>query len=301
MKYLFVSAVLILINFYNVLAEVTVFKSVQVIYDKSPKLRLKGSGFDANDHDIILELGAQNQPTLRVDKDYLITKDADGDGLILKLLGNRKWVDLSVRVPPVALILSSVKFSNSDKNLLPEPVIVANVLITPGVNDNDDYLYMSASNELRVNGTGFIGAKKVDLYFQPPLVKEVAYEDVSKYPLVKNEVVLRLRHGYSWREAPGALYVIGVDTGGGPVKVDGDVGAKVADVLDNHDLHAVQVDGTSETQFLYADEPNLVIKGSGFNPIGNLLRFGNNLLGNNVNYTTVSTTETSINLRIVPG
>jgi hypothetical protein len=90
MKYLVVSAVLILINFYNVLSEVTVFKSVQVIYDKSPKLRLKGSGFDANNHDIILELGAQNQPTLRVDKDYLITKDSDGDGLILKLLGNRK-------------------------------------------------------------------------------------------------------------------------------------------------------------------------------------------------------------------
>ena len=212
-----------------------------------------------------------------------------------------RWVDLSSRVPPVALILSSVKFTNSDKNLLSEPVIVAHVLITPSVNDNDDYLYMSASNELRVNGTGFIGAKKVDLYFQPPLVKEVAYEDVSKYPLVKNEVVLRLRHGYSWRETPGVLYVIGVDTGGGPVKVDGDVGAKVADVLDNHDLHAVQVDGTSETQFLYTDEPNLVIKGSGFNPIGNLLRFGNGLLGNNVNYTTVSTTETSINLRIVPG
>ncbi len=59
------SAVLILINFYNVLDEVTVFKSVQVIYDISPKLRLKGSGFDANDHDI--KLGAQNQPTLRVD------------------------------------------------------------------------------------------------------------------------------------------------------------------------------------------------------------------------------------------
>jgi hypothetical protein len=185
--------------------------------------------------------------------------------------------------------------------LLPEPVIVANVLITPGVNDNDDYLYMSASNELRVNGTGFIGAKKVDLYFQPSLIKEVAYEDVSKYPLLKNEVVLRLHHGYSWRETPGALYVIGLDTGGGPVRVNGGAGAKVAEVLDNHDPHAVQVDDTSKTQFLYADESNLVIKGSGFNPIGNLLRFGNGLLGNYVNYTTVSTTETSINLRIVPG
>ena len=84
-------------------------------------------------------------------------------------------MDLSARTPPVALILSGVKFaSNPDKNLLAEPVIVAQVLATPDVNSNDDFLYMTASNELRINGTGFIGAKKVDLYFQPPLVKEVA-------------------------------------------------------------------------------------------------------------------------------
>jgi hypothetical protein len=85
-----VTAILVLINFYCLFAEVIVFKSAQVIYDKSSKLCLKGSGFNANDHNVILELGAQNQPTLRVDKDYLITKDANGDGLILKLLGNRK-------------------------------------------------------------------------------------------------------------------------------------------------------------------------------------------------------------------
>ena len=211
-------------------------------------------------------------------------------------------MDLSARTPPVALILSGVKFaSNPDKNLLAEPVIVAQVLATPDVNSNDDFLYMTASNELRINGTGFIGAKKVDLYFQPPLVKEVAYEDVTPYPLTKNQIVLRLRHGYSWRETPGPLVVIGVDTGGGPVKVEGDVGAKVADVHDNHDLHEVMVNPTAETQLIYHDQPDITITGQGFNPIGNVLRWANGLIGNNVNYTTISTTENSIKLRLVPG
>jgi hypothetical protein len=72
------------------LAEVTVLKTVQVIYDKSPKLRIRGSGFDAQDHDISLELAATGQPSLVTDKDFMITKDADGDGIILKLLGNRR-------------------------------------------------------------------------------------------------------------------------------------------------------------------------------------------------------------------
>eukprot|EP01032_Pedospumella_encystans_P027105 gene27105-30639_t len=283
------------------LAEVTVLRAVQVIYDKSPKLRIKGSGFDAQDHDIILDIGASGQ-ALIADKDYMVTKDSDGDGLILKLLGNRKWVDLSSRTPPVAIVLTAVKFASApDKNLLPEPVIVAQVLSAPSVNGNDDILYQTASNELRINGTGFIGAKKVDLYFQPPLVKEVAYEDVTPYPLTKNQVVLRLRHGYSWRETPGALFVIGVDTGAGPVKVDGDAGAKVAEVVDNHDLHSVTVEPTVNEQLVYADQADITITGTGFNPVGNLFRFANGLLGNNVNYTTISTTDNKVKLRLTPG
>jgi hypothetical protein len=79
-------------------------------------------------------------------------------------------------------------------------------------------------------GVGFIGAKAVNFYFKPPLVKEVAYEDVSRYPLQKDQIVLRLRHSYRWRDEPGALTVIGVDTGGGPVKLNGDEGIVVADV-----------------------------------------------------------------------
>jgi hypothetical protein len=200
-----------------ILSEVTVLKVVQVIYDKSPKLRIRGSGFDADDHDIILEINASGQPSLKVDKDFLISKDADGDGIILKLLGNRKWVDLEDRAPPVALTLSAVRFgADSTKNLLAEPVIVAQVLSTPSVNDGNDVIYSSATNELRINGTGFMGAKKVDLYFQPALVKEVAYEDVTKYPLVRDQVVLRLRHNYNWRDDAGPLTIVGVDTGGGP-------------------------------------------------------------------------------------
>lgn len=45
----------------------------------------------------------------------------------------------------------------------------------------------------------------MDLYFDPPLYSEVGYEIVSKFPLAKEQVVLRLRHGYKWREEPGPL------------------------------------------------------------------------------------------------
>jgi len=75
----------------SILAEVTVLNQVQVIYDRSPKLRIRGSGFDAtDDHDITLVLGAVGAAPLVVDKDYLVNLDEDGDGVILKLLTNRK-------------------------------------------------------------------------------------------------------------------------------------------------------------------------------------------------------------------
>lgn len=212
-----------------------------------------------------------------------------------------RWADLSKRVPPVAMILSGVRFSTdpAKKNLLNDPVIVAQVLNTPTVQENRDIIYTSATNELRINGTGFIGSKEVDFYFKPPLVKEVAYEDVTPYPLVKDEIILRLRHGYTWRDEPGPLFVIGVDTGGGPVKVSGDDGVVVSEVQANLDLHGVSVDASD--QLLYADDANVLINGEGFNPVGNTLRWANGLLGNGVNYTTVSTSETSIAIRLVPG
>lgn len=282
------------------IAEVTVLKVVQTIYDRSPKLRIRGSGFDADEHSIILEMSASGQPSLRVDKDFLITKD--DDGLILKLLSARRWVNLDGRSPPVALILSGVKFeSNPEKNLLPEPVIIANVLATPSVEENTDIIYTTASNELRINGTGFMGAKKVDLYFDPPIFNEIGYEIVSPFPLAREQVVLRIRHGYKWREEPGPLSVIGVDTGGGPVKLNGDDGIRVAEVQADLDLHGVTVETTATEQVIYHDQASIVIKGSGFNTLGNTLRFANGILGKGVNYTTSQTSESQITLKVVSG
>jgi hypothetical protein len=82
--------VLLLCTLSVVFAEVTVLRAVQTLYDRSPKLRIKGTGFDADEHSIILDLAASGQASLRVDKDFLITKD--DDGLILKLLANKKYV-----------------------------------------------------------------------------------------------------------------------------------------------------------------------------------------------------------------
>jgi hypothetical protein len=281
-----------------VLAEVTVLKVTQYIYDKSPKLRIRGSGFDVDSEDTTLFLGATGQPLVE-EKDFLLTKDPYGDGLILTLLGNRKWADLSARVPPVALILNAIQFIGSRKNLLPEPIIIAQVINTPSVREAaPQTIYQTVTNELRIDGTGFMGAKFVNFSFQPPLVKEIAYEDVTPFPLQKDQIVLRLRHGYSWREEPGPLVLVSVDTGGGPVKVRGDDGILIGNVEEKLDLG---VDTTVNSQLVYADEPNIMISGDGFNPVGNTLRWSNGILGGGINYTTVSTSESQIFIRLVPG
>jgi len=300
MKMILGLLVLLVVSLESIVAEVTVLKVVQTIYDRSPKLRIRGSGFDADEHSIILELSAQGQPSLKADKDYLITKD--DDGIILKLLSARRWVNLDDRTPPVSLILNAVKFaSNPNKNLLLEPVIVAQVLPTPTINENLEIIYTTATNELRINGTGFMGAKKVDLYFDPPIFLGVGYEIVSAFPCAREQVVLRLRHGYNWREEPGPLAIIGVDTGGGPVKTNGEDGVRIAEVQADLDLHGVTVESAADQQLVYWDEPNIMVTGAGFNVAGSTLRWANGILGKGVNYTTTSTTENTIMLRIVTG
>jgi hypothetical protein len=283
-----------------VVSEVTIVQQVQTIYDRAPKLRIKGVGFDADEHDITIEISANGEEPLRMDKDFILSKGEEG--IVLKLLSSRKWVDLSSRTPPVGLILNAVKFKSSgDKNLLPSPMIVANVLATPVIVENKEPIYQTATNELTLTGSGFAGAKKVDLYFDPPLLKEIAYEVVSSFPLTGDEVVLRLRHGYKWRDEVGPLKLIGIDTGGGPVKTKGDEGILVGDVQSDLEAHAVTVSESSLFQTIYHDDPIVKISGTGFNPDDTTLRFSNGLLGKGVNYTITAITETSMTLRLTPG
>ena len=79
-----------LISLICVYSEVTIVSKVQTIYDRSPKIRIKGSGFDADDHDLVLEISAINGIPLKVDKDFLVTKNLDEPGIVLKLMQGRK-------------------------------------------------------------------------------------------------------------------------------------------------------------------------------------------------------------------
>ncbi len=282
-----------------VYCEITVLKNVQVIYDRSPKLRIIGDGFLPVE-DLEFTLSSSGENILKQDIDFFVSNATD-NGITFRLLPQKKWVDLSGRVPPVSLVLERVVFKDTPtKNLLYQSnsINIANVLESPSIVQNDDTLYATASNELRINGTGFEGAKKVDLYFQPPLRKEIDYEIVSKFPIRKDEVVLRLKHGSAWRNEPGPLSVLALDTGGGPVSV-GNV--TVAYVEDNLDSHSVSVQDTSKEQLIYHDEASVIIKGTGFSTEVNRLSFANGLLGKGINYTTTSSTTNELHLSLVSG
>lgn len=198
--------------------------------------------------------------------------------------------------------MRSVKFENSgDRELLPNPVLIANVIETPTVFPSDREMYQTASNALYINGTGFIGAKFVDLYFSPPLMKSIAYEVVTKFPLQKSEIQLRLRTGFKWSDTIGPLKVMGIDTGGGPVKCNDDLGVVVANIVEDLDEHDVSVIDTSTEQRIYHDQASIVVRGTGFNPDDTTLKFSNGLVGDGVNYTTSMLTETSMTLKLVAG
>lgn len=68
---------------------------------------------------------------------------------------------------------------DSSKNKLSENRVIANVLETPDANPSDRVIYQTATAELRINGTGFAGAKDVDLYFKPPLYSDRLANDES--------------------------------------------------------------------------------------------------------------------------
>jgi hypothetical protein len=72
----------------HVSAEVTILTQVRTIYDRTPKLRIKGQGFDADEHDITIELSARGEDPLRKDKDFILSKS--DEGIVLKLLTSRK-------------------------------------------------------------------------------------------------------------------------------------------------------------------------------------------------------------------
>jgi hypothetical protein len=296
----------------NILAEVTIQSGIDTIYDRTPKIRIKWTGFDAEEDDIKVEISSAGQAPLKADKDYTLSKAEDGEGITLKLMQNRKWVKLDGRDPPVAITLSKVTFGDSDKNLLAagQPKIIANVLRTPSADENDRVIYQEATHELKINCTGFAGAKDIDLFFKPPLFKGVQYEIVSKKPYTKSFITLRKRHGYKWRCNKigeeekcenGPIKLIGVDTGGGPIKINGDEGIVVANVESDKAFHGVKVDESSETQKIYHDQSSLTIFGSGFNTKGNTLKFKNGIIGKGVNYTVESSSEDQIRLSLKHG
>ncbi len=133
-----------------------------------------------------------------------------------------RWVNLTESIFEVSLVLRSVYFGvDSQINQLPKPVVIAAIRQHPSVTWSEQRIDADAS-ELRIHGTGFIGAKKVEfVFFDPNLQKGIVYDDVSKYPLKENQVILKLRNGQKWSDSYSQLRLTGVDTGGGVVKTSG--------------------------------------------------------------------------------
>lgn len=82
---------LVLLAAARISAEVSILSKVQYLYDRSPKLRIRVSNIaDVNPADITLAIGVKNQNPLVSPNDITLDKDDDGEGLVIKLNGNKR-------------------------------------------------------------------------------------------------------------------------------------------------------------------------------------------------------------------
>ena len=85
-------AACLLLVVHVVLADVTVLKYVTFLYDRSPKLRIRGSGFTASSNDTRVTIGTRGGASLVLNEDFTILKDEGiTDGIVLKLMNNKRY------------------------------------------------------------------------------------------------------------------------------------------------------------------------------------------------------------------
>lgn len=334
MVWAFVAAIITL-----AVAEVLItVDTVPTIYDETVKLPIIGTGFDADEKDIMLEIKGQGDMILEHGAHFIVRKFSGG--VVLHLLmfvatlvasillstsltheifnsslnkhtsnNSYKWTEMEEGDQPVPLTLISVKFlASPTENLLREPIIIANVLMQPKVVANSGIISATSTTELRINVTGLIGLSQVTLKFSPPLYNDISYYLVSPLPLEEDQLVLRLRDSQQWRQDTGPLRLLSIDTGGGMAKTltstgDGvivaQVNADVAQVNADVGTNSVTVRSTAAKQLIYHDEPRIKIWGTGFSSNGNSLRFSNEILGRSINYTITGVSNKLITLRLI--
>ena len=280
---------------------VRIVEGLQTVYDRAPKIRISGEGLTGAANQIHLTF----EPALRENKDYTLLKQTD-DILVLKLIANHKWADTAAAVEDgymVSLSLTSVVIDNegSGDNLLEDgPIIVAQVIPTPIVKQSSEIFYQSMSTKLFINGTGFVSdaQREISLYFEPSLFYEIDYE---LGPVRFDSITILLRPDAYWRQEPGPLYLIGIDTGGGAMTL-GSVGKGVliGEIQANLPEYG-SVTVATNMDPIYQDTAELVVRGAGFSRRGTTLRFANGIMGSGVNYTTISTSDSDVKLRLTSG
>lgn len=275
--------------------------SQRIIYSRSPKLRINGTGFEGLDPQemlmSIMVLPTEDHPeiqNLMTGKDYSITRGTgeDKSALVLKLLAGKMWADLSNRIFPVTLTLTGVYANNApdSANLLNSNLpnsgakVIARVIRTPQVvaQTPPKIIYRGSTPSIVINGTGLMGAPSVNLYFDPPLFVQMSFDIVSPLPLPRERIIIKLRPDSTWRKEPGILYLKGIDTGGGPLRLGESAdGIPLVNVQNEGDfgMTRAKVDDTADKQKIYHDDPSLNIFGSGFNTDGVMLKWSNGIKG----------------------
>lgn len=276
-------------------AVATITKSTDKIYmSRTRRIVVRGEGFVAEGQYV----GFQGN-CAEIETDFTV-KFKSATELELKLKPGKEWCtsDFVDESPSgaVPLMVRSVL----EGVLMDKAVQVATVLLDPEVEKNvgqDATLMASQSLTLELTGDGFVPGATV-LVFDPPLVQGVDYELFVEDTA---EVDVHLHEGKAWVQDgasfPATLKVLSVDTGAGPVELNGGAGVVVAKIIKGSPT-AQAVTPSKQKVYNSVGRKWLVIHGEGFTQDPKMIELGPLECGTGVKGTHIGDNKINLTLSL---
>jgi hypothetical protein len=270
---LFLSILLIVEIFYVSSRELIVNIKKQAIFRTSENLLpLEIEGLeDVEVDDIFLKLVLSEEKPLLRNKQYFLKRKEGTKQLAVQFSLRQNWPSkLEEEVVSITEIRIRGK-ETSSPNFLPVPIQFTRLLEMPHFipNYKDLYLYENAP-ELRIHFSSAATLKEWNLIFDPPLVKNVDYDDVTTSSSEDNGLLFKLRPGKKWRKDPGPLKIVGMETEVGKVELDSPDGVICSAILPAVEKDSQQITDVNIwnafRQLFQKQTRKLFINGKGFVP-----------------------------------
>lgn len=249
------------------LAMATIEKAEAKMYaSRTRSFTIKGTGFADPQY-----IGLQGDSCGEMDEDFTV-KVKSSTEIELTLKAGKAWCEEDMLDESASAAVPLVVRSVNSDVVLGKGVQVGTLLFDPEIEKNDVNVMNDKTLTIELSGTGFV-PKGTVMVFDPPLTLGEDYDMTVEDSM---EVDIHLREGKAWTtktKFPMPLKVVSIDTGAGPVELNGGAGVVVATITKGAPT-AQSVTPSHQRVYASLGQRWLVIEGKGFDSDPSSIKLG---------------------------